>query len=479
MKSIKRLRNNLLSLSAANVVAKALGAVLYVILARYLGPEQFGIYSLAVSFGLIFGLLANLGLDPLIIKDVARDPTLSETYFSHAVLLKLAGGTLSFLLLVAVTLVLGYKSEIRTTIIIFASLFFIMPLNATQEAIFKAHQKMGYTALMNALRPFVNIILMLVAIALGFGVQAIAGIHILRAFILFVFFYFFVLKRHFCHFSIPENGGLFLPILKSASPFVFIGVVYIINAKVDIFIISKLVGIKAVGWYSAANELVMMLFTIPTILSTVLFPIFSADYGRAEMTDLAQKGHFVFKLLNVMGVPCGMGIFVLAPEIIDLVFGLEYVGAVIVLRILSLNVCFFFANSALNWLLTAMDQVKVVLKVNMFALGVNVLLDLMLVPHYGYAAAAVGMFVSIFCSNIFKSWFLSKKLKGVFILKSFVRPFIASFIMVGLLLFFRNCHLFVKIGVGIAGYGVAVIVLSIFGKRERAVLRHIFAFGGA
>jgi len=324
VKSIKRLRNNLLSLSAADVAAKAFGAVLYIILARYLGPEQFGIYSLAVSFGLIFGLLANLGLDPLIIKDVARDPTLSESYFSHAVLLKLAGGTLSFLLLVAVTLVFGYESEVRTTIIIFAGLFFIMPLNAAQDSIFKAHQKMGYTALMNALRPFVNLILVLVVIALGFGVQAIAGIHVLRAFILFVFFYFFVLKRYFCHFSLPENGGLFLPMLKSASPFVFIGILYIINTRVDILIISKLVGVEAVGWYSAANELVVMMFVIPTMLSTVLFPNFSKSYGHGDTTHLIKTINFVIKMLNFIGVPCGMGLFLLAPEIIELVYGQNY-----------------------------------------------------------------------------------------------------------------------------------------------------------
>ncbi len=478
MKSIKRLRNNLLSLSAADVVAKALGAVLYIILARYLGPEQFGIYSLAVSFGLIFGLLANLGLDPLIIKDVARDPTLSESYFSHAVLLKLAGGTLSFLLLVVVTLVLGYESEVRTTIIIFASLFFIMPLNAAQGAIFKAHQKMGYVALMNALRPFVNLILVLVAIALGFGVQAIAGIHILRAFILFLFFYFFVLKRYFCHFSLPENGSLFLPMLKSASPFVFIGVLFIVNAKVSILIISKIVGVEAVGWYSAANELVVMLFVIPTMLSTVLFPDFSKSYGQGDTTHLIKTGNFVIKMLNFIGVPSGMGLFLLAPQIIELIYGQNYQESVIVLRILSFNMCFFFSRSVLGWLLTAIEQVKILMKINMVALGLNVFLNLLLVPFWGYPAAAIGTLISILFAYAALCWFLTRQLKEIVIIKTFIKPILACLVMTIVLLQCGQLHLFLKIGVGIGVYGLTSLLLSVFSRDEMALLSGAFVAGG-
>lgn len=475
MRQLRQLRRNFLSLSGAQLVSKIVGAFLYVILARYLGPEQFGVYSLAISYWLIFGLLANLGLDPLIIKDVARDTARAGTYFSHAVLIKLGGGMLAFLIVVSITFALQYDHNTAITIVILCSLLLVAPFNTTQEAIFKAFQRMEYSALINVLRSILKLVFVLIVVAIGYGVQAIAATHVIVGIILTFSFYHIVLKRNFCSFSLPSDSSLFVPLVKSASPFVFIGALYILNSKFDVLIISKLVGIEAVGFYSAASELIMTFFMIATIFSTVLFPVFSEDYGYTDLANLATKGHFAFKLLNVIGIPVGMGLFVLAPDIINLVFGPEYSSSVIVLRILSLTACFFFANSTLNWLLTAMEHVKVILKINVFALALNIVLDLILVPIYGFAAAAVGMVLSMAFAYIWKSLFLSKTLDNILILKSYIRPFLASVIMVAALLLCQQLHLFLRIGIGIVSYGTAVLAVSVFDKKERSALRRIFA----
>jgi len=475
MAQLRLLRYNFISLAAAEGIAKIIGAALYVVLARYLGPERFGIYSLAISFGIIFGLLANLGLDPVIIRDVARNPKVSGSYFSHSVLLKLAAGSLCFFTVLLVTFLLGYESEVRTAVLIFSCVVFVVPLNAAQQSIFKAHQRMEYAALMNALRPALNLTLVLVAVAMGLGVRPIVGIHTLGALILFVVFYFFVLKRYFCHFFIPENAVFFLPLLKSATPFVFIGILYILNTKIDILIISKLVGVEATGLYSAANELTMMLFVIPTLFSTVLFPAFSRDYGQSNMSHLAKSGGFAVKFLNVIGIPSGLGFFLLAPEIIQLVYGNEYLGSVIVVRILSVAVCFFFAKSVLSWMLTAIDEVKVLMKINLTALGVNITLDLLLVPVFSYPAAAIGTVMSILISYFLVSFFLTRKLEGMIIFKTFVKPIVACVFMAVALILSKDLPLFPKIGIGIASYSLSGIIISVFNKEERAVLRQILA----
>jgi len=476
MNSISRIRNNFFFLSAADFTAKSFGFLLYIVLARYLGPEQFGIYSLGVSFWLIYGLLANLGFDPVIIRDVSRDPSKSESYFSQVVFYKLITGTLAYLGLLGTCYLMDYAIEVRHTILIFGCLLFINPLNNSQQSIFKAHQTMSYVALMEASRAIIKLAVIPLIIAVGLGVQAVAGSHLLIALILFVIFYHFILKKNFCRFSF-KDVKFYNPLLKSALPFGFLGLTYIVNRKLDILIISKMIGVESVGWYNAANELVAVLGMLPTTLSTVLFPSFSASYGRSELKQLTNTANFVIKLINVIGIPSGVGIFLLAPEIINLIYGPNYSQSAIVLKILSPVVCFLFARSVLSWLLTAVDQINILMKIVITTLVINISIDIWLIPHYGYAAAAFGVVVSTFFAYISVCWNLRRRLDGLILFKSSIKPILACLPMIAVLFICDDFHLFIKIGIAILVYVAAAFLFSVFDKNEIEVIKKIVVPG--
>lgn len=97
MEELTRIKNNFFSLASAEVLTKVLGGFMYFVLARYLGPHNFGIYSVAVSFSIIFGLLSGLGIDSYIVKEIAREPEKTSMLFNNGMVLKMFGGALAFL----------------------------------------------------------------------------------------------------------------------------------------------------------------------------------------------------------------------------------------------------------------------------------------------------------------------------------------------------------------------------------------------
>jgi len=371
---------------------------------------------------------------------------------------------------------MDYAIEVRNTILIFGCLLFINPLNNAQQSIFKAHQTMSYVALMEVLRAIIKLAVVPIILAIGLGVQAVAGSHFFIALILFVIFYHFILKKNFCRFSF-RDVKFYNPLFKSALPFGFLGLTYIVNRKLDILIISKMIGVESVGWYNAANELVCILAILPTTLSTVLFPSFSANYGRSELSQLTNTANFTIKLINVIGIPSGVGIFLLAPEIINLVFGPNYSHSATVLKILSPVICFLFARSVLSWLLTAVDQVNILMKIVLMTLVIKISIDILLIPHFGYAAAAFGVVVSTFFAYTSVCWYLRRRLEGLILFKSSIKPFLACLPMIAVLFICDDFHLFIKIGIAILVYLAATFLFSVFDKNEIEVIKKIVVPG--
>src|SRR5512139_3639567 len=79
-----------------NILRMGVGLFVGIWLARYLGPEKFGIFSYALAFVALFSPLASLGLDDIVVRNLVRDPYSREETLGTAFLLKLASGVLSF-----------------------------------------------------------------------------------------------------------------------------------------------------------------------------------------------------------------------------------------------------------------------------------------------------------------------------------------------------------------------------------------------
>lgn len=478
MSELLRLRDNFFSLTLAEGAARVVGGVLHIVLARYLGPEHFGIYALALSVGLVFGLVANLGLDPVIIKELAKEPTRAREYFSHAVLLRAFSGVICFLCVVFIALGPWYEGEVRSAIIVFGLSLFFTSMIGVFDAIFKGLQRMAYSALIVALRPVLNLVLALMVIAMGLGVMWITAVHVVTGMVLFLIIYYFVLNRSFFSFAWPTNFVLLRGLLKSGLPFLLNGGLFIIAAKLDVLMLSVMVGVGAVGLFSSANGLIMMLFILPTIISSVMFPVWSVEYGNSG-NRAPGKLKFTVKVLNNVGVPAGVLITFLAPEIIRLLYGEDYAEAVPIFRTLGVAVLLAFSRSVWVWFLTAMGSIYQVMAINIIGVVLNCFLNLLLIPRLGATGAALSTTVMMVVCWLITVFAVRARYGETQFFEAYGRPAAAGVVMAILLVFLGDANLVVRIGGGVVGYIASAAALSMFDQKEWAVIKRSLVVRGS
>lgn len=92
--TLRQLVTNTGWLLADRVVRLGGGLVVGVWLARYLGPEQYGLYNYAIAFVSLFSSFATLGLDGIVVRDLVRHPDQRSETLGTTFGLKLLGGCL-------------------------------------------------------------------------------------------------------------------------------------------------------------------------------------------------------------------------------------------------------------------------------------------------------------------------------------------------------------------------------------------------
>lgn len=474
MEAVKKVRNNFVSLIGGEILSRILGVALFIILARHLGPEDFGIYTLALSFYMIFSLISNFGLSNLLVKDVAREKEVAPKYIGSIMVIKSILSIACIVLLILLTWILDYPFKTTIAILIYSIALIFSSHMETFSSLFRAYEVMQYSSLINILRSIIGFILVLAAVYMQLGILEIVGTQALSFFIVFIIFFYFTNKR-FVKIKPLFDGILIKKLILGALPFLMTGTVYIINAKVDVVMLSKLGSESMVGLYSAANELIFTLFVIPNLLSTAIFPVISKKF-KESINSIAEMCNFSSKILIILGVPMGTGIFILSPQIIHLIYGQRFNDSIIALQILSITIILTFSRVVFSWALTAIDKVNLALTEYILCLILNIVLNIFLIPKYGLIGISIAnIIVSIF-GNIFLLYMLNRYIKGISIIKSYFKPIIASGIMAASIIQFSSYNLFMIIAAGMLIYLLLIFILKMFNEKEIAILIEALPF---
>ncbi|MBW9223430.1 flippase, partial [Methanothermococcus sp. SCGC AD-155-E23] len=274
MKEIQRILKNLSVLSLARIVSMFFGFLYTVYTARYLGPASYGILAFALALNGIFGVIANFGLDPLTVREVARNKNLAGKYLANGIVLKLLFGCLTFLIVFVVVNLLGYP-EITKKVVYLITIFTILGgINNLFYSIYQAFEKMEFISIGQILQSVLLLIFAIVGIKFNFDVVYFALIYLLANLIILIYNIIVTLWK----FLKPEIGVDFIfwrDILREAYPFALTTIFVSIYYWIDSVMLSYIKGDEVVGWYNAAYRLILVLLVIPGIYFMVVYPVMS------------------------------------------------------------------------------------------------------------------------------------------------------------------------------------------------------------
>jgi PST family polysaccharide transporter len=391
-------------LFADRILRMGVGLFVGVWIARYLGPEQFGLWNYAIAFTALFGAFATLGLDNIVVRELVKTPARQNELLGSAFALKLIGGTIALLItLLAISLVRSGETLTLWLVGISAAGFVFQSVNVI-GFYFQSEVQSRYTVYAAngafILMTMVKIALLLSAAPLIAFAWAGLGEVILTA-------YFLTLVYRANHHRMREwryEGSVARELMSNSWPLILSSISIMIYMRIDQIMIGQMLGDKEVGLFSAAVKVSEIWYFVPIAIVSSVFP--AVIESKQQSTSLYRaRLQTLFTMMAWLGI--GVAIFMtFASEfIVTSLFGRAYIPSATVLVIHVWSGVFVALGVASGSCLTVENLQKYSFFRTLNGGIANVVLNLIFIPRYGINAAAAATVVS-YAFSVFSVGFL-------------------------------------------------------------------------
>jgi O-antigen/teichoic acid export membrane protein len=401
-------------LMADKVVSLFAGLFVGVYVARYLGPERFGLLSYAVSFVGLFTAFATLGLDSIVVRNLVQNTEDRDRLLGTAFILKLMGGILLFGAVAFAVRFTSSDSYTRLLILIIAGGVIFEPLKVIDfyfqsQVLGRFSSAAGICALCAS--SFVRIALVFFQASLVWFVAAQAFSTGILALML-LFFYFkhgrSVFKWHF-------DWGVAKELLTDSWPLIFSGLALMVQARIDQVMLKEMIDVKEVGYYSIALKLIEIFGFIPVVLNQSLLPTIINSKKISELLYQVRLQHY-YKLSFLIFLLIAAPIFIFSEKIVIFFFGEAYRSSGVLLSLMAARLFFTNMGVARSAFLLTANLLKYSFVTMLLGTIVNVVINYILIPDYRSTGAIFATILSFFVTTFLIDFFYIKTRHNAFLM---------------------------------------------------------------
>lgn len=379
-------------LFAEQLLRMVAGLLVGIWVARYLGPEQFGIFSYAIAFTSLFNSIAKLGLDGIVVRDLVKEAENRDIYLGTAFWLKLLGALL-MLGIVAIAMQLTSSDPLTNLYILIIASGAIFQSFEVVDFYFQSKVLSKFVSICKMAQLFISSLLKLYFIYTGAELIYFVLVTLLDqvtlALSLYIAYRFQELGSFYGHF----NKAIAKQLLKDSWPLIFSGLVIMIYMRIDQLMIKEMLGERDVGLFSAAVRLSEVWYFIPVIISTSLFPsIVNAKKISDKLYDTRLRRLYTFMIW--LAIMIALPMTFLSNWLVTLLYGEAYreAGQILMIHIWA-GVFVFMGVASSKWFIS--EGLQRHLTINTVAGAImNILLNIFLIPKYGIYGAAIATVMS-------------------------------------------------------------------------------------
>lgn len=448
--------------------------IVIVVLARYLGPEYLGKYLFVMAVVGFMFTLTMFGLDTMIVREVSRNKEKATHYFVTVLLLQ-------FTLILSVYGILGLilyliNIEKELTLAIFlASLSQVIMFSIAELciSIFYAFEKMKYQIILETINKIFDLAFLGIVVYWDLGflklfLAMFCSSTIFASVALWVLFKKIGKPR--LHIDIPLMKFFFV----EAIPLAFNNGMRQLFSRMGVFFVKYFSGDAAVAFFNAPLRLLFRLSIIPDVFEKSVFPILSRIAPKNN-----KKVFFIFnesvKFMGIISIPLTLSICFYAKEVVSIVLGKGFENAVLPLQILAWIIIPSYLNKVTTTTLLAMNRQKTVAYVSaFFYLAANLILNLLLVPLYGYIGAALAILVVIIGQYVSLEMCIAFHVPLLSAYRQLIKPIICGTAMAVFWLGTRQLSFLFTFPVGICLFFLLLIATKALSENEIEIIKMIF-----
>lgn len=466
---------NLARNTAFSFIANASNILLMVLLlmaGRYLGDVDYGRLTFALAYTTIFGWLSNFGLEELTKRTLAREPELSKRLLGNVVVWKVILGVLAYGAAVLLIQVMKPESPaVRSIVYILGIAAALKSFKTIFLVMFQAFERFELAAISQTIH---NVLALTAGAWVLVTTRDIFGFVIVFTLVKLVdvIITYLLIHRNITRL-VPQFDFRFMKDFQiQAMPFGLFFVTILIYSYIDTIMLSAWRSDAEVGWYNAAYRIYEGIMTIPTILCQALSPHLSRLFvhSREAHLDLAERAMKYIFIISLPILVCG---YIYSDDIILLLFGSEFENAIPAFRILLVGTAFVFANWVFNTIFISIDRQKLLMYASMIGLGINIIVNIFLIPRFGFIGAAISTLVGetvIFVASYILTW---RAYTRISMIRYFIRPFLAVFILGGTLVQVNIAFTPFGVGFCIVVYSLFLLAFEGFDENELAYARRL------
>ncbi len=468
--SIKIMKNSV-AILVGRVYHALLNLVAVGLIARYLKVEKFGDYAFILAVCTVFMVITDMGIHRIGIREMSRDLSRANDIFWASSFAKAMLSLLTFLgIALTINLMSNDKEVIHATYICAVAVI-VFFLGDIFLANYIAFERMGYAALSHFVEGTTYLLFVALFIHLDLGLNGIFWA-LLFSYIARIIFGFVVTQKNFFNLRFSLNPSMAYYLVKEGFPIGINRILQKASVRIDTILIKLMRSRAEVGIYHGPYRIILTLVLVPQSITEALFPMISrlAVESKDAVSQVLERS---FKFMLIMVIPFSMVMISFSNMIIHIVLGKEFVKAIPVLQIFSIVWGIMFFNELFTKFLSASNRQVLATKAMAICLGINVILDVILIYFYGYLGAVIATLFAELSLSISAYLFISKTMGVISWRRVLPRPLLSAIPMVAVVSFLNHLSPFISTPVGVSIFFLSLFLFGAFEQNEIELFREI------
>jgi len=384
-----------------NIIA---GLLVGILVARYLGPDKFGLMNYVISYVTLFSVLAAFGLNSIEIRELSKQNAIKETIIGTAFAIRLVFAVIT-ILLILVTLVLFESDAFTFAMVMVYSLSLILSSFNVIRNYFTSIVLNEYVVKTEISRTII-----------GSGIKVLLLLnHCPLAWFIAASTFDFVLIGGGYLYSYRKKGGstrawkfdltIARMLIREAFPLLLSGTAVIIYQKIDAVMIRNMMNNASVGQFSVASKITELAIFIPIVIAQSVTPLLVRAHQDDPARYLEKRQQFM-DLMVWSSIAMAVAMSAIAAPAIRLLYGEKYLAAIPALQIMAWKAVFMALFGGSGQLIIIENLQRYAVVRNLIGCVVCIVLNYLLIPIWGIIGSAVATVITMAFSGYFSHFFI-------------------------------------------------------------------------
>lgn len=402
----KKIFMNVFWAMLGKVVNMAAALFVGILVARYLGPEQYGVMNYVVSYVTLFSVIATFGLSNIEVRELSKSPEKRDALMGTSFGIRFAFTTIAYLLISITVFVFDTDTFTRTMILVYGLSLYTTSCFEVIRNYFTSIVKNEYVVKSEIARTLIGaaikIILLLLHAPLWGFILAVAFDTVLVASGYTISYSKVVGSIRDWRFS----KELVPYLVKQSFPLLLSGAAVIIYQRIDQVMIGNMIDKESVGYFATASKFLNLILFLPTVLTQTVTPLIVKTYQNGTKEEYEYKSFQFISIVVWVSIILAAFFSIFAYWMIYLTYGVQYLAAVPVLQIMAWKTVGMAISSSGGQLIIIEKIQKWAVFRNLAGCVVCVILNLILIPMYGIVGSAFVTIITLFVSGFLANYLI-------------------------------------------------------------------------